>query len=227
MLFRGTIGFAFPLFLLAVSMAPDAAASSFSFTGTFQQDDNAQFFAFSVTVSTAVTLQTWSYGGGTDALGQAISSGGFYTVLTLYSGSGHLIDSNFAPGTPPCSHGNVDPVSGLCGDAFLTDTLGVGSYLVALTEYPNLPNGLNLSDGFVESGQGNFTGPQLCGVTGAFFDPNCHKRTGNFELDIVGPNAAAVVPEPASLFATGLALLSIVSAAVVRKFRRSRSVKAK
>jgi hypothetical protein len=155
-----------------------------------------------------------------DALGQTVSSGGFYTVLSLYSGAGRFIDSDFASGTPPCSHGKVDPVSGLCGDAFLTDTLGAGTYLVAVTEYPNLPNGLNLSDGFVESGQGNFTGPQLCGVTGAFYDPSCHKRTGNFELDILGPSSASAVPEPASFFVTGLSLFGLVSAAVGKRLLR-------
>jgi hypothetical protein len=225
MLASRKLGFALPLLVMGLSVAPRAKASSFSFTGTFQQDDNVELFTFGLTASTAVTIETWSYGGGTDAVGQPVSSGGFYAVVSLYSGSGRLVDSNFASGTPPCSHGNADPVSSLCGDAFLTDTLSAGTYLVALTEYPNVPNGLNLSDGFVESGQGNFTGPQFCAVTGAFFDPNCHKRTGNFELDIVGPNAASVVPEPASLFATGLALFGFVSAGLAKRFWRSRAVK--
>src|SRR5437763_15142639 len=123
MLASRRIGFALPLLLFGLSVPPATEATSFAFTGPFQQDDNLQLFTFSVNASTAVTLQTWSYGGGTDALGQAISSGGFYTVLSLYSGSGRLIDSNFASGTPHCSRENVDASSWLCGDAFLTDAL--------------------------------------------------------------------------------------------------------
>jgi hypothetical protein len=220
MLVKRGIGWVLPLAVLVLTVDQAAEASSFSFTGTFQQDDNVQLFDFGLAASTAVTLETWSYGGGTDALGQMISSGGFYTVLSLYSGAGNFIDSNFASGTPPCAGGNVDPVSGLCGDAFLTDTLSAGTYVVALTEYPNLPNGSKLSDGFVESGQGNFTGPQFCGVTGAFFDPNCNQRTGNFELDIVGPSSASAVPEPANLFVTGLSLFGLISAGLGKRLLR-------
>jgi len=199
-----------PLFvsilLLVLALAPVAKASSFSFSGMFQQDDNVQLFGFALDSSSAVNLETFSYGGGTNAAGQVVPSGGFSTLLSLYNGSGGLIDFALGGGCPPQ---HIDPVTGLCGDTVLTRTLASGSYIVAITEYFNAPNGLNVSNGFVEGGQGNFTGPLLCGVQGGFLDPGCNKRNGNFELDIVGVTSATAIPEPSSIcgFVFGSALL--------------------
>lgn len=66
----------------------------------------------------------------------------------------------------------------------------------------------------LEDGRGNFTGPALCGTTGSFYDFGCNKRTGNFEIDILGVSAAAAVPEPSAGVLTALALI------VGMKFRR-------
>jgi hypothetical protein len=103
-------------------------------------------------------------------------------------------------------------MTGLCGDAFLTNTLNAGNYFLAVTEYFNVPNG-NLSDGFFQDGQGNFTGPDFCLVSGGFYDPGCNQRTGNFEVDIVGADTASSIPEPASMVTVGLALICLASLA--------------
>ena len=62
---------------------------------------------------------------------------------------------------------------GLCGDGALTiNNLQAGTYTAHL-------NGLSLSDGFLEEGEGNFTRPQLCGTTGGLFDAGCNQRSAN------------------------------------------------
>jgi hypothetical protein len=200
--------FALGTILLSLSLAPQLKADAFSFQGTFQQDDDVQLYNFFVsTNSTPVTLQTWSFGGGNDAIGQAIPSGGFDTVLSLYDGSGALINYTTSWSCPPS---NVDASSAQgCGDAVMMQPLDSGAYTVAVTEYYNLPNGFNLSDGFSQSGQGNFTGPNLCGTTGSFFDVKCDHRNGAFEVDIDGATTASAVPEPASIWITAFALLGV------------------
>ena len=213
--------FALPMLLLGITFAPLVKANSFSFIGTFQQDDNVQLFGFTVAAPSAVTVETWSYGGGVDALGQTIPRGGFAPVLSLFSSSGTLIDFTVAGSCPP---GNLDVVTGLCGDASLTGTLGSGSYLLAVTEYFNIPNGLNLADGFLESGAGNFTGPLLCGVQGGFLDSGCDRRNDNFEVDVIGAATAAAVPEPASIWMLGLALIGFTVPALAKVRRRGRAL---
>ncbi|MBV9085111.1 MAG: DVUA0089 family protein [Acidobacteriaceae bacterium] len=210
--------FALPMLLLGITFAPLVKANSFSFIGTFQQDDNVQLFGFTVAAPSAVTVETWSYGGGVDALGQTIPRGGFAPVLSLFSSSGTLIDFTVAGSCPP---GNLDVVTGLCGDASLTGTLGSGSYLLAVTEYFNIPNGLNLADGFLESGAGNFTGPLLCGVQGGFLDVACNQRNGNFELDIVGASTASAVPEPASVLLFAFALMGFAATVFTKSARET------
>ena len=193
---------------LTCLLAATAMADPFSFSGTFPQDDKVALFEFRVSTPGAVTLETYSFGGGTNDLGQAVPSGGFDTVLSLYSDSGSLINYTVTWSCPP---GNIDPASALgCGDAFLNPILSAGNYILALTEYFNIPNGLHLSDGFFESGAGNFTGPLLCGVPGGFYDAACDQRNGKFEVDIVGTGvkAASPVPEPDSIALLGLAVLA-------------------
>lgn len=207
MLAKCKVTFVLPVLLLGMSVAPFAQCASFSFTGTFNRDDNVRLFGFTLTAPSTVTLETWSYGGGTDAAGQVIPRGGFSTVLSVFSGSGALIGFQVNGGCPPQ---NIDPSTGLCGDTVLRESnLAAGSYLVAVTEDFNIPNGLNLSSGFLEDGQGNFSGPDLCGATGAFKDFGCNQRTGNFELDILGANAATAVPEPAGALLVGSGLLAL------------------
>ena len=205
------------VYACTVLMATTAAANSFSFIGTFQQDSDVSLFNFTLGASSIVMLDTKSYGGGTDAVGAVIPSGGFETVLSLFSGSGTFITDTTVGSCPP---GNIDATTGLCGDASLNQLLGAGNYTVALTEYFNVPNGLTLSAGFLEDGAGNFTGPVLCGMPGSFLDFGCNQRNGNFAVDISGSavtSAVAVtaVPEPGSLILT---LFGIVSLALAKKF---------
>jgi hypothetical protein len=187
-------------------------AASISFAGTFLTDDDVQQFAFTVVSTGTVDILSLGYGGGTNAQGQSISPGGFATSLALFDGTvagSNLIAQDSVGGTAPgaCSPRNIDPSTGLCLDAFLSLTLGPGTYLVVLTEQPNSANGPTLGDGFALSGTGNFTG-------GPFIDPFGNPRTANFALDISGPLAGSQTPEPAT---AGLAASALLLLAAFRR----------
>ena len=200
-----------------LSMSAAASAASFSFTGAFNQDDDIRLFSFDLAATSTVTLQTWSYGGGTNAEGAVIPAGGFHPVVSLFSPSGMLMDS-VSEGL--CGPQMMDSATGLCGDAYMQKSLDAGSYTVALTQFFNVPVGPTLSGGFLQAGTGNFTGPTCSDPGGSFLDTadiDCDQRTNQYALDIVGVDAAAAadgaVPEPASLllFVPALLFMGIVA----------------
>lgn len=205
-------------------MVTQARADSFSFTGTFSQDDNVQLFNFSVGATSNVLLQTWSYAGGMDAAGAQIPEGGFDPMLALFDGNGNFITGNDDGG---CVLVPRDPVTTNCWDSYINRTdLAPGSYTVALTEYQNLPNDNDLADGFEQDGQGNFTTKFANSNTPAGctqfidFDGNC--RTGNWELDIEGVKAASMqpaspVPEPPVVWLLGTGMLVLLGAGQLRQ----------
>jgi hypothetical protein len=167
-----------------LSFGTYAQAAVFSFNGSFTVDDNEQFLSFTQGALSPVTLQTSSYAGG-----------GFDPIVAVFDATGVLIAQNDdGIGVPP------DPITGAALDSLLTVSLGAGQYVVSLTEFDNLPFGPTLADGFVESGQGNFTAlfgcgaPNFCDVTGA-------ARTSEWALTISGEavTAAATIPEPSTM----------------------------
>ncbi len=181
--------------LAGVLAAAHAQASTVTYTGTLAGDDQVQQYAFSIAAGTSVDFSTDSYGGGT-VNGTTTPSGGFVPVISVFNAStGLLLASDGADGV--CSGAmTADSITGMCDDANLMLSLGSGSYIVAVSEFFNVPVGPNLSDGFLEQGQGNFTG-QTCGTTGAFYETDlatCVQRTGNFTLDVT------TVPEPSDLW---------------------------
>jgi PEP-CTERM motif len=222
-------------------------ADNFSFTGSFQHDTDLQTFTFTLASPTAgVTLQTWSYAGGTDAAGDVVTAGGFEPFLNLYMADGTQM--NPGPGGACAAPVNVDPVSGGCGDAYYPTTLSFpggfwspGTYTVVLSIFAN-PGIGNLSDGFFANqvlglpDGSNFTctvgSPGYQGSPGTIAEdqPFCDEflpnteRTGNWELDIVGVDSATqegvtAVPEPTSLLLLGTGLAGFAGA-IRKKLKR-------
>ena len=128
------------LLFVASALVTEASASTVSFNGTFTADNSTLAVAFTSSTLQNVTFSTTSY-----------ASGGFIPVLTLFSGAGKELD-NFGSGI---------------SDASLSDTLAAGSYVLYLTEFPNVAIN-NLSDGFLFANSPTITGID-CSVPAACF----------------------------------------------------------
>jgi hypothetical protein len=206
-------------FLIAFSVA--GVAASFSFTGNFVNDNDVQLFTFTLLSPGTVTFQTWSYGGGTNAAGQVIPSGGFEPTLNIFDAlTGTAVVSSIDPGGTPCAPRNIDPnllPFTVCQDAYGQVSLTAGNYILSLTQSPNGPATGNLSDGFFYTDvfpDPNFTDPT--NHTGRFIDSNTFQRNGDWAVDILSVDAAneiTAAPEPATA--------ALVAAAVaIAGFRR-------
>jgi len=183
------------------------ALADISYTGLFAHDDQMFSVGFSLTAPTNIVLQTWSFGGGTDAAGHLIPAGGFAPVVSLFDSSGNLLafdDGGTAPGGG-CGPRSLDPVTGFCLDAFIHGAYPAGSYTAVLTEWDSTPNGPTLADGFLEQGNGDFTG-------GPFFlnAGSGYQRTGDWELDVPGVDPPTPAPEPVSAIPLALVLCVVV-----------------
>lgn len=200
------------VFLFGVALAASplaaapAAAANLSFTGAFTADDDVQNFTFSLANPATVTIQTYSYAGGTQADGNVVPAGGFDPILALFNAVGTLI--NFVDD----GSNTPDPNTKNPFDALLETNLGAGTYTVTLMQYNNFANGPNLSDGFEKAGQPNFTAVFGCGAQ-MFCDSDGSQRTGNWALDILNVDAPAPVPLPAAvpLFASGMAAFGLAA----------------
>jgi hypothetical protein len=146
------------------------ASGTISIVGTFATPNDVYTKTFTITNFSDVNIQTWSYGGGTNAAGEVIPAGGFDPAITLFKGSGPdatMYDSNDDGNCPP---GHAPPPN-YCLDATLNEIgLTPGTYTLALTVAPNVANGGTLGNAFV--GEGSFT------------DPFDDLRTKNFAVDI-------------------------------------------
>jgi hypothetical protein len=189
-----------------------------SYNGTFNQDDNIQVFEVDVTGLAQLYADTYSYGGGTDLTGAAITPGGFATEFSLFDTNGNFIENSNISNCPVMGQQN-NPSTNLCYDSALTATLTAGTYYVALTENNNdgtvgsclftgacataaTPASTVNPAAFTEGGMGNFTATEFgCGQPD-FCDPFNDAMDGTYDLDI-----GLGVPEPASFGLVSMALV--------------------
>ena len=169
----------------AAFLVSSASAATVSFTGNFSADDDKQIFHYNVLNQGSVSVSTTSF-----------ATGGFIPVLSLFDPAGNFLflDSGYANNT----------------DASLNWVSNAGTtYTIVLTEYDNFPNGLLLSDGFTEDGQGNFT-TALSGFPGPFRDPLGTQLSGNWAVTFSSADPtleASPVPEPAAALLAGPGML--------------------
>jgi len=186
-------------------------SADLSFQGNFDRDDDVQLLSFSVITDSTVTLRSLGYAGGINAAGQLIPRGGFDTILSLFDGSGTLIDSNDDGG----DNVPADAETGQQWDAYLETFLTPGNYQFSIMQFDNFAIGPNLSDGFFRTGQGNYTaefgcgGPAFCDISGATpFD----QRDSHWAFDVLNVNASSVspIPEPETyaMLVAGLGMLA-------------------
>ncbi|MDE3197432.1 MAG: DVUA0089 family protein, partial [Acidobacteriota bacterium] len=162
----------FLLALMGICAISHANASGFSFSTSFNQDDDQRSFYFTLTSAGRVILQTSSY-----------AAGGFDPSLAVFDSAGNLIASNQDGG---CANVAPNPVTGFCWDAYLSLNLPAGTYQAVLTEGANVANGPTLTNAFAYTGQGNFTrGPESTG-TGGFWSVTGTQASNSFAVGIQG-----------------------------------------
>jgi hypothetical protein len=216
---------------LTVAVAVSSSAATISETGTLLNPEDTALMQLTLTAEGSVTLQTYGFGGGTNAGGSAISAGGFDAVVGLFSGSGDGavflngtsdILSTYSPGCPPAGTVTVGSVAGQCGDVNLQFAdLTAGTYTVLLSDAAYLPNAVfEDSPGYLGDGFTDLTG----GVFQTCVDASdCNTDTANWALDITTSEASlppSAVPEPPSsvLAGFGVALMAAWSWCKNRRF---------
>jgi hypothetical protein len=195
-------------------------AGTVSETGTFFTPEDTFLVTLTLPTGGNVTLQTYGFGGGTNAAGAVIPFGGFDPFVGLFSGTGPTglflngdsdVLSNFTPGCPPAGTVTVGSVAGQCGDVNLPFTgLSAGTYTVLLSDGANVPNAVFETSGLLGDGFTDLSG----GVFQTCADANdCNNDTGNWALDITAPNGSVTAtPEPRGIPVAGIAFALIVLA---------------
>ena len=205
-----------------VARASTIASTFLSFTGSLATSSTDFEQSFSLSAPSTLTIQTWGFGGGTNAAGTLIPAGGFDSLVALYSGMGPSASivlsggnpaasadtlSIFAPNCPPAGMVTIGAGAGssVCGDNNLVlATLAAGTYTLQLTDANYIPQAVNpgppgaslISDGFTDLTGGVF---QTCNTT-TDGTTTCITPTSNYAVDIVAPTAVlTAVPEPGSL----------------------------
>ena len=184
------------LLLLCLGVREKASATTFNDTGTFTKDNQVAEFNFSVATASTYTLYTDSYGGGANLNGTTSLAGGFVPVLSLFHADGTIVAADGGSGM--CNGGaKIAAATGICDDAYLNVALTSGSYILALTEFPNVAIN-NLSDGFLFASDPHATGT-ACGKNGGTFLETdvapCVQRDGSYSVNV---SNASAVPEPAT-----------------------------
>ena len=184
------------LLLLCLGVREKASATTFTDTGSFTTDNQVFETTFNVATASTYSLYTTSYGGGTNLNGTISLAGGFVPVLSLFHANGTIVAAEGASGMCGGS-AKVDNATKMCDDASLTLGLTSGSYILALTEFPNVAIN-NLSDGFLFASDPHATGT-ACNVSGGTFLQSdvspCVQRDGKYAVNVTN---ASAVPEPAT-----------------------------
>jgi hypothetical protein len=157
-----------------------AHGANLSLTGNLATPNATAFFAFTADGISNVTIRSYSWGGGTNATGTTIASGGFDLNMTLFDAAGNWYNERDDIGL-----GNLD--------FQFSRILPAGNYQVAIAAFGNNSAGFGTL-GTPFNGAGDFQGR-----TSAYA----------FDLLNVAANPTSV-PEPASLIGTALAGFAVV-----------------
>jgi hypothetical protein len=222
---RESIGILFAAFALAFG-ATTVRADTISYTGALSSPTDTAEFVVTLTTAGAIGLQTYGFGGGTNAAGTAIPAGGTDPFLAIFSGTGSgatiLTDGSMNPfGTSldlsnyenpdfgGCGPAGAPTIGGSpqCGDITMTiPSLAAGTYTVVLSDGQYIANAVfdngTLGEGFTDLTGGVFCNLDINGVA-------CPNTTGAYALDVTTPGPVSSVPEPAALFLIGTGLAGI------------------
>jgi len=206
--------------VLPVCLAALSAGGTISDTGTFSTPEDTFLVSITLTSPGNITLQTYGFGGGTNAASTLIAPGGFDPFVGLFQGTGatalfldgtadNLSNYGSEPSAcPPAGLVTIGSVAGQCGDVRLTFTgLAAGTYTVLLSDADYVPNAVYETTGHLGDGFSDLTTGSLPFQT-CYDASDCNTDSANWALDITTTGSAASAPEPASfgLAGTGLAL---------------------
>jgi PEP-CTERM motif len=209
--------------LLVVPPAFADTVSSESFTGTLASSDSVFVTTITISAGTDILLQTYGFGGGTNAQGTAIAPGGTDPFLAIFSGVGGsaaiLTDgmgdpygtsvdlTNYASftGCPPA--GALDFGGPICADVTMSlSALDAGTYTVVFSDGQYIANAV-FDNGTLGEGFSDLTGGVFCNI--ANNGVNCPNPLGGaYALDITTTSPSSV-PEPGTLALLGSGLFAL------------------
>jgi hypothetical protein len=230
------------LFMYSVlALIPAGLRADFaSYTGTLSSSTDVVEETFTLSSPATIGLQTWGFGGGTNAEGTIILPGGTDPFLAIFSGTGAsatiLTDgasNTFGTSIDLFNYGNPDfagcPPAGApmiggspqCGDITMTlPSLAAGTYTVVLSDGEYQANAV-FDNGTLGEGFSDLTGGAFCNVEINGVD--CPDPLGGaYAFDITGlPGAGPPpVPEPAfggTLLGTAALGLTLITNSLRKK----------
>ncbi len=234
-MFKNACGLILLALLLLVSV-PRAAADSTSYTGTLASSTSTVEITLNLAAASDVTLQTYGFGGGTNAAGTAISAGGTDDFVGVFAGTGDsatmladasanpfgtsLVLSNYSSfvGCGPAGTVNIGG-SPTCGDITMSlGKLAAGTYTVLLSDGQYIPNAVfdngTLGEGFSDFTGGSFCNSEINGV-------DCPNTSGNYALDISTTPGLVATPEPGSIILVSGAMSAMAMRLRSRKRRQA------
>lgn len=206
------------LFSLMALIPAGLRADFVSYTGTLSSSTDVVEETFTLSSPATIGLQTWGFGGGTNAAGALILPGGTDPFLAIFSGTGAgatiLTDGSSNPfgtsvdianyGNPNfagCPPAGAPTIGGApqCGDITMTlPSLAAGTYTVVLSDGEYQANAV-FDNGTLGEGFTDFTGGAFCNIL--INGVACPDTLGGaYAFDITGlPSAGPPppVPEPA------------------------------